>query len=580
MNKIIRKIHLWLAIPLGIIIAVICLSGAILVFETEITELAHHDRYFAKEVKEEPIPLSELIAKVNSQLENNSVTSAQIPSDPKRNYSMGLSEGFRTSAYVDPYTGELIEIAKFGDGFFGKIRQLHRWLLDETRNVGKPVVGYTTLFFVFILITGIIIWLPKTRNQLKQRLRVETKSGLKRFWRNMHTTVGMYAFIGLLVLSLTGLTYSFRWYNTGFYKLLGVEVSEQGRGEHGGGNQNPNRGSNNHLATQEENASAKERRAGTIEERGGEHDRRNNPEKATNSEKRNKEADKQEIVSDSSERSDAATYRNRHEHRDRPYPGNKQGQESSSNRSNRAEHDTAVQGNSSPEIAVATADAETPYSNRHEHGDKPYYGEGHENRPDQSKKVESGTTVVKSALSENAATTTDTETSRKNRPEQGNSSSRRDRPERGHNPVFSNDTIQRGNHSEHNAFSESEGLNITQWATVLTEMKEKNPNFRTIAIQNGSVTVSQKFTFGNARASDRYTFDAATGKIIESQLYENQPRGSKIRGWIFTLHVGSWGGLFSKILMFIVALIGASLPLTGYYIFFIKRKKKTGKTAD
>ena len=37
MRKLFRNIHLWLSLPLGLIISVICLSGASLVFERDIT---------------------------------------------------------------------------------------------------------------------------------------------------------------------------------------------------------------------------------------------------------------------------------------------------------------------------------------------------------------------------------------------------------------------------------------------------------------------------------------------------------------------------------------------------------------
>ena len=53
MRKLFAKIHLWLSIPFGIIIAIVCLTGAILVFETEIQELCHPSHYFVKEVKGE-----------------------------------------------------------------------------------------------------------------------------------------------------------------------------------------------------------------------------------------------------------------------------------------------------------------------------------------------------------------------------------------------------------------------------------------------------------------------------------------------------------------------------------------------
>lgn len=62
MKKFFAKIHLWLSIPFGIIIAIVCLTGAILVFETEILELCYPSRYFVKEVKGERLSPAVLMA--------------------------------------------------------------------------------------------------------------------------------------------------------------------------------------------------------------------------------------------------------------------------------------------------------------------------------------------------------------------------------------------------------------------------------------------------------------------------------------------------------------------------------------
>lgn len=41
MRQFFHQIHLWLSIPLGILISVICLTGVILVFEKEITQMMY-----------------------------------------------------------------------------------------------------------------------------------------------------------------------------------------------------------------------------------------------------------------------------------------------------------------------------------------------------------------------------------------------------------------------------------------------------------------------------------------------------------------------------------------------------------
>ncbi|MBQ5829709.1 MAG: PepSY domain-containing protein, partial [Alistipes sp.] len=37
------------------------------------------------------------------------------------------------------------------------------------------------------------------------------------------------------------------------------------------------------------------------------------------------------------------------------------------------------------------------------------------------------------------------------------------------------------------------------------------------------------------------------------------------------VHVGNWGGMLTRIFWFLAAMLGATLPLTGYYLW-IKRK--------
>lgn len=39
MRKFFSRIHLWLSIPFGLILSVVCLTGALLVFEDDITQL-------------------------------------------------------------------------------------------------------------------------------------------------------------------------------------------------------------------------------------------------------------------------------------------------------------------------------------------------------------------------------------------------------------------------------------------------------------------------------------------------------------------------------------------------------------
>ena len=138
------------------------------------------------------------------------------------------------------YTGE-IKGRNERSPFFLTMFKLHRWLLDSAKPEGgifwgKMIVGISTIMFVFVLITGVVIWVPRTRKALNNRLKVVTNKGWKRFWYDLHVSAGIYATILLLIMGLTGLTWSFPWYRNAFYKVFGVEVTAP---LHGGQPGNP-----------------------------------------------------------------------------------------------------------------------------------------------------------------------------------------------------------------------------------------------------------------------------------------------------------------------------------------------------
>lgn len=81
-------------------------------------------------------------------------------------------------------------------------------------------------------------------------------------------------------------------------------------------------------------------------------------------------------------------------------------------------------------------------------------------------------------------------------------------------------------------------------------------------------------TTGNGRASDRYEFNRRSGEITPATMYSDAVGADKLRGWIYSIHTGSLGGVATRILWLLGALLGASLPLTGYYIWIKHLRKK------
>lgn len=172
MRKLFAKIHLWISLPLGILFSVICLTGAILVFENETLQLLN--------------PSADVM-------------------------SMGKHA---------PERKELV-----GYDFFHSTLRIHRWLLDAPakkgeRTVGKEIVGYSTLAMAIVLMSGIVIWWPRNRKVLKNRLSVTCSKGSRRFWYDSHVSIGFYATLLLLIMCLTGLVWSFTGWREAFWNLF------------------------------------------------------------------------------------------------------------------------------------------------------------------------------------------------------------------------------------------------------------------------------------------------------------------------------------------------------------------------
>ncbi len=75
-----------------------------------------------------------------------------------------------------------------------------------------------------------------------------------------------------------------------------------------------------------------------------------------------------------------------------------------------------------------------------------------------------------------------------------------------------------------------------------------------------------------------YEFDKYNGKLLKTYAYDKKSPGLKLNEMNYDIHVGQIFGLATKIIAFLVSLICASLPVTGFIIWLGKRKKNKSKT--
>ncbi|MFV0305917.1 MAG: PepSY-associated TM helix domain-containing protein [Moheibacter sp.] len=234
-RELFRQIHLWIGLIGGVFIFIISLSGAILVYEDEILHVLN-SKVFSIEPKEiSQYDYEDLMNEV-SNTSGKQVVGFKVGASKDEPWEYFVREkgkkGRPETVYINPYTQQILGNNKelTGREFIFSVFKLHRWFLMDMK-VGRPIVGFFTLVFVFSIFTGLVIWFPKKVKNYKQGLKVKWKANWKRVNHDFHNAFGLYSTIFLLILALTGLCWSFEWYKDGLSNLIGAKVFDRSEKE-------------------------------------------------------------------------------------------------------------------------------------------------------------------------------------------------------------------------------------------------------------------------------------------------------------------------------------------------------------
>ncbi len=124
----------------------------------------------------------------------------------------------------------------------------------------------------------------------------------------------------------------------------------------------------------------------------------------------------------------------------------------------------------------------------------------------------------------------------------------------------------------------SEKPMFAHWQQVFEQVAKANARYRQITISDGTAGVVPEGR-RSLRATDTYDFDPQTGRLTANRPYAEADRGTHVRAGVYMVHTGSWLGWLTRLLNFLAALIGATLPLTGYYLWIKHhlRRRQNGR---
>ncbi|MDW8852088.1 PepSY-associated TM helix domain-containing protein [Flavobacterium sp. MMLR14_040] len=278
-KRVMAWLHLWLGLASGIIVVIVSLTGCIYVFENEIKDFIEDWRFVKPQEQAFLLP-SQLVTIADKTMKGKHATSVTFggkedaaivgyftekkegkgrdgkaehkkgegkgrnPNDVAKNDNQEGKEknkvrgkdkekgkeekskrrrgGIFTSVYMNPYTGEVLNIKSVSRSespdFFRFILNGHRalWLPYD---IGRPIVGVAVLIFVFLLISGIVLWWPtKWIKSIRDKsFKIKFSATFKRLNYDLHNVLGFYSMIFLLFISMTGLVWSFGWWSKSLY---------------------------------------------------------------------------------------------------------------------------------------------------------------------------------------------------------------------------------------------------------------------------------------------------------------------------------------------------------------------------
>lgn len=233
LRKIAGVLHLWLGLASGLVVSIIAITGCIYVFNEEITNAIRKDAQYVQAEEGGYMPLSKLWEQTKKSLPADyPLSRVTVYKEPNKSWAFSSfiyndkavtyfgSIVHSKTIYVNPYNGKITGVYDEKFNFLNIVKFLHWSLLLKT-SYGQPIVGWSTFIFVLMLISGLILWWPKSKNAARQRFSFKWKTATTRKRKNydLHTILGFYFWLLLLLIAFTGMVWAFSWFQTAVYAV-------------------------------------------------------------------------------------------------------------------------------------------------------------------------------------------------------------------------------------------------------------------------------------------------------------------------------------------------------------------------
>ncbi|GAB3112067.1 PepSY domain-containing protein [Aestuariicella hydrocarbonica] len=210
MRRALFTLHKYAGLTVGLLLAVIGLTGSLLVFDHALDErLAPHTVAF--EPVAQGAPLSRVLANAQAAVPGqpalqriNLQRGSHSPHVVRFAAPAGAAGPLEVS--VSPADGTVLAVRTWGEYPMSWLYRLHYTLLSG--DTGKTVVGLMGIALLLFAVSGLVIWWPR-KGRWRNALTLRRNGNRFRFYFDLHKVVGVYLAPVLLVVAFSGVSLVF-----------------------------------------------------------------------------------------------------------------------------------------------------------------------------------------------------------------------------------------------------------------------------------------------------------------------------------------------------------------------------------
>ncbi|MFG3259972.1 PepSY-associated TM helix domain-containing protein [Streptomyces sp. NPDC048172] len=218
LRPLLLRVHFYAGVVIGPFLLVAAVTGLLYTAMPQIEQAVYrHELKVEPAPAREQAPLAEQIAAAREAVPDGTLSAVRTGAGADDSTRVvfeepGLREGYTRTAFVNPYDREVLGTLET----FGQWLPVRAWFDDLHRNLHLGDLGrnYSEIAASWLWVEvagGLALWLGARRSRAKLRrtlLPERAAPAGRRRVRSWHGAVGLWASVGLLGLSATGLTWS------------------------------------------------------------------------------------------------------------------------------------------------------------------------------------------------------------------------------------------------------------------------------------------------------------------------------------------------------------------------------------